>query len=64
MNPEDAHGEAPKPGGPPREAPLDEALNQALARLDGLDAVSVHDHVEVYTAVDRALRERLAATEG
>jgi hypothetical protein len=56
--------EAPRPGEPPREAPLDRALDRTLVRLDGLDALSVHEHVEVYTAVDRALRERLAATEG
>ena len=56
--------EGPRPGEPPREAALDRALDQTLARLDGLDAVGVHEHVEVYAAVDRALRERLAATEG
>ncbi|PRY17772.1 hypothetical protein CLV37_1017 [Kineococcus rhizosphaerae] len=41
----------------------DRALDAVLARLDGLDAVGVHDHVEVYSAVDRALRERLAGAE-
>ena len=55
---------SPRPGEPSREAALDRTLDQTLARLDGLDAVSVHEHVEVYAAVDRALRERLAATEG
>lgn len=54
----------PRPGEPPREAGLDRALDQTLARLEGLDAAGVHEHVEVYAAVDRALRERLAATEG
>ena len=44
--------------------PLDAALDGALARLDGLDAVGVHEHVEVYAAVDAALRARLAGTEG
>jgi hypothetical protein len=67
MNPEDAHRQAPKPAAPPRDAPLDHAvdhaLDHALSRLDGLGAVTVHEHVDVYTAVDRALRERLAATE-
>lgn len=42
----------------------DRALDTVLARLDGLGAVGVHEHVEVYTGVDRALRERLAAAEG
>jgi len=42
----------------------DRALETALARLDGLSALTVHDHVEVFTGVDRALRERLAAAEG
>ncbi|WP_157873646.1 hypothetical protein [Kineococcus radiotolerans] len=56
-------GGAPRPG-EPREAAPDRALDEVLARLDGLDALSVHEHVEVYTAVDHALRERLAATEG
>ena len=64
MNPEDVRSQAPRPGPSPRSAVLDEALDHALARLDGLEAVSVHDHVDVYTAVDLALRERLAATEG
>jgi hypothetical protein len=59
----DARGPAPEPREPLRDASLDRALDQTLARLDGLDAVGVHEHVEVYTAVDRALRERLAATE-
>ena len=71
MNPEDAHRQAPKPAAPPRDAFLDHAddhaddhaLDHALSRLDGLGAVTVHEHVDVYTAVDRALRERLAATE-
>jgi len=56
-------GPARQPGEPPRETALDRDLEQALARLEGLDAVNVHDHVEVYSAVDRALRERLAAAE-
>lgn len=41
----------------------DRALQDVLDRLDGLDALGVHDHVEVYAAVDRALRERLAGAE-
>ncbi|WP_106205817.1 hypothetical protein [Kineococcus rhizosphaerae] len=58
------------PSGPSRSAvdpqatsEQDRALDAVLARLDGLDAVGVHDHVEVYSAVDRALRERLAGAE-
>ncbi|NYD20969.1 hypothetical protein [Kineococcus aurantiacus] len=58
----------PAPGGPPSSGQHDPgpdgALAAALARLDGLDAVGVHEHVEVYAAVDRALRERLAGAEG
>ncbi|WP_432511219.1 hypothetical protein [Kineococcus sp. SYSU DK001] len=42
----------------------DRVLEAALARLDGLDALGVHEHVEAYAAVDRALRERLAGAEG
>jgi len=45
------------------DAVLDGALAAALTRLDSLDALGVHEHVEVYTAVDRALRERLAAAD-
>ncbi|MEZ0492824.1 hypothetical protein AB2L28_11320 [Kineococcus sp. TBRC 1896] len=41
----------------------DRALQDVLTRLDGLDGLAVHDHVEVYAAVDRALRERLAGAE-
>ncbi|NIZ93671.1 hypothetical protein [Kineococcus rubinsiae] len=53
---------------PPRsaaqdDAGADDALGAALTRLDHLDALGVHEHVEVYTAVDRALRERLAAAD-
>ena len=66
----------PAPAGPrptpPRPGPVttasgesaDRALDAALAQLDGLGALTVHDHVEVFTGVDRALRERLAAAEG
>lgn len=63
----------PRPAGPRPAAPTtataagevaDRALEVALARLDGLGAVGVHEHVEVYAGVDRALRERLATAEG
>ncbi|MEZ0165101.1 hypothetical protein AB2L27_10035 [Kineococcus sp. LSe6-4] len=58
---------APRPGparpGAGAPAEQDRALQDVLDRLDGLDALGVHDHVEVYAAVDRALRERLAGAE-
>jgi hypothetical protein len=57
----------PRPGPARSEAAAspeqDRALQDVLDRLDGLDALGVHDHVEVYAAVDRALRERLAGAE-
>ena len=53
----------PPPSAARDDAVLDDALDAALARLDSLDALGPHDHVEVYTAVDRALRERLAAAD-
>ncbi|WP_432540515.1 hypothetical protein [Kineococcus sp. SYSU DK002] len=54
---------APAPTPEPTGEP-DRVLDDALARLDGLDALGVHEHVEAYAAVDRALRERLAGAEG
>ena len=39
-------------------------LSEALARLDALGAVPVHDHVPAFEEVDRALRGRLATAEG
>ena len=53
-----------RPGSSPACVAAEQAVHDALAQLDGLGAVGVHEHVEVYAAVDRALRERLAATEG
>ncbi|WP_432507303.1 hypothetical protein [Kineococcus arenarius] len=63
----------PRPAPPARRAdgaadPEDSAAQQnldaALTRLDGLGALGVHEHVEVYAGIDLALRERLAGTEG
>jgi hypothetical protein len=75
QRPSSAPGPAPRPG--PRPGPvqgeqaateqaraLDASLDAALARLDSLDATAVHDHVDVFATVDRALRERLAGAEG
>ena len=58
----------PRAPGTPRaqaggSAEQDRALQDVLDRLDGLDALGVHDHVEVYAAVDRALWERLAGAD-
>ncbi|NAZ81802.1 hypothetical protein GTR02_08210 [Kineococcus sp. R8] len=57
----------PLPQPPPSAARADvagdDALAGALARLESLDALGVHEHVEVYAAVDHALRERLAAAD-
>ncbi|WP_432564556.1 hypothetical protein [Kineococcus sp. SYSU DK003] len=50
-------------GGEQPDSEQDRALDEALARLDGLEALGVHEHVEVYTAVDAALRRRLAGAE-
>ncbi|WP_432487165.1 hypothetical protein [Kineococcus sp. SYSU DK018] len=48
----------------PRDPAAEQQLDAALARLDGIGALGVHEHVEVYTGIDQALRERLAGTEG
>ena len=39
-------------------------LTDALARLDTLGAVPVHEHVAAFEEIDRALRRRLATAEG
>lgn len=66
--PSPANGPRPGPRDPlgvsEQARALDATLEAALARLDGLDATAVHDHVEVFTAVDHALRQRLAGAEG
>ena len=55
----------PVPGPPPSSAASSaQELADALARLGALDAVPVHDHVAAFEEVDRALRRRLATTEG
>ncbi len=58
---------AADPEDPAAQQVLDAAqqvLDAALARLDGLGALGVHEHVDVYAAIDLALRGRLAGTEG
>lgn len=56
---------APPPGAPRADAaPVGSELADALARLDGLAALPVHDHVAVFEDVDRALRHRLTSAEG
>ncbi|MCI2240739.1 hypothetical protein MO973_34510 [Paenibacillus sp. TRM 82003] len=57
-----AHTAAGVPG--PEDIAADRSLEAALARLDVLDGLGVHEHVDVYDDVDRALRERLAGAEG
>ncbi|GAB7189297.1 hypothetical protein NUM3379_00030 [Kineococcus sp. NUM-3379] len=56
----------PVPGPPttPPPARSGQELGEALARLDALGAVPVHDHVPAFEEVDRALRGRLATAEG
>ena len=48
----------------PEEDAAQRALEAALEQLDGLGALGVHEHVDVYASIDQALRARLAATEG
>ncbi|WP_337063271.1 hypothetical protein [Kineococcus sp. G2] len=57
-----ARAAAGAPG--PEDTAADRSLDAALARLDDLDGLGVHEHVDVYEHVDRALRERLAGAEG
>ena len=64
----------PLPGPGPRPAPLASAelpgpdqmppgVVQALARLEGLDATPVPEHVEVFDAVHRLLQDSLATLD-
>ena len=57
---------APVPTPPPAPPGVraEAELTAALARLDELPALPVHDHVPVFEEVDRALRRRLANAEG
>ncbi|MGI4893952.1 MAG: hypothetical protein ACRYF3_02440 [Janthinobacterium lividum] len=47
----------------PQARDVEQALDVALRRLSDLEAVNVHEHVEIYGDADRALRARLASTE-
>jgi len=48
----------------PRTPTGDDAVDQALTRIEGLDASPVREHVAVFDAVHTALQDRLADTEG
>jgi hypothetical protein len=47
-----------------REATGDDAVDEALTRLAGLDRAPLAEHVAVFDAVHAALQDRLADTEG
>lgn len=51
----------PKPGPPPRPADPLEAVEQAVAALDGLADRPLAEHVEAYERLHSALSEALAA---
>ena len=44
--------------------PAVDEVGAALARLEALQALPVHEHVDVFAEVDRALRRRLTLAEG
>jgi hypothetical protein len=41
----------------------EEQVASALELLDGLDELTVHEHVEVFDAVHRSLQDALAALD-
>ncbi|PPK90868.1 hypothetical protein CLV92_12244 [Kineococcus xinjiangensis] len=45
-------------------SPVADEVGTSLARLDALEALPVHEHVDVFAEVDRALRRRLTLAEG
>ncbi|GLW93585.1 hypothetical protein [Actinokineospora globicatena] len=49
--------------GPPRDPVRDEAIADAVAGLDGLDALPVAEHVERFDAVHVALTAALASID-
>ena len=54
------HPDFPRPGPPPTH---DVAIDEALAGLDGLDAVPVAEHVDRFDAVHVALTAALAGID-
>ncbi|MGW5054686.1 hypothetical protein [Actinokineospora sp. NPDC004072] len=54
------HPDIPRPGPPPTH---DDAIEQALAGLAGLDAVPVAEHVDRFEAVHVALTAALASID-
>ena len=51
------------PGPPAGSAPVPEVA-QALRALDGLAARPVHEHVELFDGLHRALQDALATLDG
>lgn len=48
----------------PSACPARPDVQDALAAIEGLDALPVSEHVEVYDAVHRALQDALADLDG
>ncbi|RLK54759.1 hypothetical protein [Actinokineospora cianjurensis] len=53
----------PTPGPPRDPAARDEAIAEAVAGLDGLDAIPVAEHVDRFDAVHIALTAALASID-
>lgn len=46
-----------------RESTGDHAVDEALTRLDHVEALAIRDHVAVYESIHSVLQDRLADTE-